>query len=44
MSQGNPGIIGSIIDPAQDGFGVDDLIRVGGMLQKSGLLGKLFGR
>ena len=37
------GLLGSIVDPAQDGFGADDLARVGGMLQKSGVLGKLFG-
>lgn len=37
------GLLGSLIDPAGDGFGADDVMRVGGMLKSSGMLGKLFG-
>jgi len=37
------GLLGSILDPAQDGIGIDDLARAGSFLQKTGLLGKLFG-
>lgn len=36
-------LLGSLVDPKQDGIGMDDLARVGGMLQQSGVLGKLFG-
>lgn len=43
LTKSDPGLLGSLIDPAQDGFGADDLVRMGGMLQSSGLLGKLFG-
>ena len=43
MTQSNPGMFDALIDPAHDGVGTDDLVRMGMMLQQSGILGKLFG-
>lgn len=43
LTKGNPGLMGAFMDPQQDGVGLDDLARMGGMLQKTGILGKLFG-
>ncbi|MEZ4235818.1 MAG: DUF937 domain-containing protein [Myxococcota bacterium] len=36
-------LLSGFLDAKGDGIGLDDLVRVGGALQQSGLLGKLFG-
>lgn len=41
--QGEAGKLGAPAPAASSGFGADDLIKVGGALAQSGLLGKLFG-